>query len=63
MNPTFSFMLGCMLLSIIHFLISYREAIRVSNEEGLVFGWGLVFNVPLAFMFAILANLFYQQLN
>ncbi|MBS2970200.1 hypothetical protein J9317_15745 [Metabacillus sp. KIGAM252] len=63
MSPTFFFMLGSMLLSIIHFLISYREAIRVSNEEGPVFGWGLVFNVPLAFLFAILANLFHHQLN
>ncbi|AZB44119.1 hypothetical protein CEF21_18470 [Bacillus sp. FJAT-42376] len=62
MMAAYYFMLGSMLLSVFHFLYSYKEAIRVSNEEGPVFGWGLVFNVPLAFLFAILANLFYQQL-
>ncbi|MGD6819052.1 hypothetical protein [Metabacillus sp. 84] len=63
MSLTFYFMLGSFILSIFHFLYSYKEAIRLGNEEGPVFGWALVFNVPLAFLFAILANLFHQQLN
>ncbi|MTH54811.1 hypothetical protein GKZ89_15515 [Bacillus mangrovi] len=63
MNFIFCFMLGCMLLSVFHFMYSYKEALKISNEEGPVFGWGLIFHLPLAFMFAILANLFHQQLS
>ncbi|MDR0140125.1 hypothetical protein RFW18_20390 [Metabacillus idriensis] len=62
MNLSYSFMLMTFLLSIIHFLYGYFEAIRISNEEDLVSGWSVIFSFPLAFVFAYFAAVFHQQI-
>ncbi|UOK57367.1 hypothetical protein MGI18_23075 [Bacillus sp. OVS6] len=61
MNLSFSLMMITFLLSIIHFLYGYFEAIRISNEEELVNGWSMIFSFPLGFVFAYFASVFHQQ--
>lgn len=62
MNITFILMLLTLFLSLVHFSYGYKEAIRISNEEGPVHGLSLILSVPLGFAFAILSSTFSQQL-
>ncbi|MFY4775323.1 hypothetical protein [Metabacillus sp. RGM 3146] len=62
MHLTVIMMLGSYILSLFHFLYSYKEAIRISQEEGKVNGWPLVFCLPLAVIFAYFAGVYYEKL-
>jgi hypothetical protein len=60
MENSFSLMVTSYLLALANFLYGYREAIKISNEEGLVNGWGLIFSLPLGFYFSYLATFFHE---
>ncbi|MDQ0232107.1 hypothetical protein [Metabacillus malikii] len=62
MNMTFALMLLTLFLSIFHFLYGYKEALRISNEDGRVNGVSVIFSIPLGFVFAILCTALYQQI-
>ncbi|MGG3891779.1 hypothetical protein [Metabacillus fastidiosus] len=55
-------MLLTLSLSLFHFLYGYKEALRISEEKGLIKGWSVIISFPLAFIFAHFANLFHSQL-
>jgi hypothetical protein len=61
MNVSYVIMLLTLFLSLFHFSYGYKEAVRISNEEGLVQGFSVIFSIPLGFIFAYLASIFYQQ--
>ncbi|MBD1381581.1 hypothetical protein [Metabacillus arenae] len=63
MNETGLLMGLCYVLSLVHFLYGYKEAIRITNEEGLVSGWSMVFSFPLAIIFAYFANYFHLSMQ
>ncbi|WP_226671509.1 hypothetical protein [Metabacillus litoralis] len=62
MNISYAIMLLTLILSIFHFSYGYKEAIRISNEEGPVHGMSLILSIPLGFTFAHLSTIFYQQI-
>ncbi|PLR65967.1 MULTISPECIES: hypothetical protein [Bacillaceae] len=62
MNLSYLLMLVTLLLSLIHFIYGYIEAIRISNEDGPVNGWSVIFSFPLGFVFAYFATMFHQQI-
>lgn len=61
MTVTFAVMLLTLFLSLFHFSYGYKEAIRISNEEGPVQGLTVIYCFPLGFIFAYLSSIFYQQ--
>ncbi|MGM7722844.1 hypothetical protein [uncultured Metabacillus sp.] len=61
MNISFALMLLTFFLSLFHFSYGYKEAIRISNEEGPVQGLAVIVCMPLGFTFAYLSSIFYQQ--
>ncbi|KKI92526.1 hypothetical protein WQ54_09215 [Bacillus sp. SA1-12] len=61
MNISFALMLLTLFLSLFHFSYGYKEAIRISNEEGPVQGLAVIVSMPLGFTFAYLSSIFYQQ--
>jgi hypothetical protein len=61
MNVSYAVMLLTLFLSIFHFSYGYKEAIRISNEEGPVQGLFVIVSIPLGFTFAYLSSIFYQQ--
>ncbi|MBO1515522.1 hypothetical protein [Metabacillus bambusae] len=61
MNISFAVMLLTLFLSLFHFSYGYKEAIRISNEEGPVQGLTVIFSLPLGFTFAYLSSIFYHQ--
>ncbi|QGQ47650.1 hypothetical protein [Metabacillus sediminilitoris] len=60
MTVTFAIMLLTLFLSLFHFSYGYKEAIRISNEEGPVDGFPIILSLPLGFTFAYLSSIFYQ---
>lgn len=62
MNVYYAIMLLTLFLSLFHFSYGYKEAIRISNEEGSVQGLALITSVPLGFTFAYLSSIFYQYI-
>lgn len=62
MSISYAIMLLTLSLSIFHFSYGYKEAIRISNEEGPVQGLSLILSIPLGFTFAHLSSIFYQQI-
>lgn len=62
MSIPYAIMLLSLSLSIFHFSYGYKEAIRISNEEGPVHGLSLILSIPLGFTFAHLSSIFYQQI-
>ncbi|MBM7605608.1 hypothetical protein JOC75_003631 [Metabacillus crassostreae] len=62
MSISYAIMLLSLSLSIFHFSYGYKEAIRISNEEGPVQGLSLILSIPLGFTFAHLSSIFYQQI-
>ncbi|TXC91371.1 hypothetical protein FS935_10810 [Metabacillus litoralis] len=62
MSISYAIMLLSLSLSIFHFSYGYKEAIRISNEEGPVQGLPLILSIPLGFTFAHLSSIFYQQI-
>lgn len=62
MSLAYAIMLLTFFLALFHFLYGYKEAIRISNEDGLVNGWSIIVCLPLGFVFSHLASIFYQQI-
>jgi hypothetical protein len=60
MTVSFVIMLLTLFLSLFHFSYGYKEAIRISNEEGPVDGLSIIVSLPLGFTFAHLSSIFYQ---
>ncbi len=59
MNPYYM-MLLCYVLSIIHFLIGYREALKISGADGLVNGTAMISVFRLA-RFSLFRALFWKM--
>ncbi|PGT80310.1 MULTISPECIES: hypothetical protein [Bacillaceae] len=59
MTISYGIILLTLFLSLFHFSYGYKEAIRISNEEGPVQGLSLIFSIPLGFTFAYLCSIFY----
>ncbi|ATH92907.1 hypothetical protein ACH95_21300 [Bacillus glycinifermentans] len=60
MNPYYM-MLFCYVLSIIHFLIGYREALKISGADGLVDGTVMISCIPLGVVFAFFSHFFWKM--
>ena len=60
MDPYY-LMLVCYVLSIIHFLIGYREALKISEADGLVNGTVMISCIPLAVVFAFFSHFFWEM--
>ncbi|KAA0837396.1 MULTISPECIES: hypothetical protein [Bacillus] len=60
MNPYYMMFL-CYVLSIIHFLIGYREALKISGADGLVNGTAMISCIPLGAVFAFFAHFFWKM--
>lgn len=59
MSISFAIILLTLFLSLFNFAYGYKEAIRISNEEGPVQGLSLIVSFPLGFVFAYLCSIFY----
>jgi hypothetical protein len=57
-----AFLIIAYFLSIFHFAYGYKEAIRISEENGKVNGWSVIFSFPLGFIFAFFTNFFYHKI-
>ncbi|NPC93860.1 hypothetical protein HOO54_16960 [Bacillus sp. WMMC1349] len=60
MNPYYM-MLLCYLLSIFHFLIGYREALKISEADGMVNGTTMISSIPLGVIFAFFSHYFWKM--
>jgi ABC-type spermidine/putrescine transport system permease subunit I len=54
----FATMIFSFIMSVFLFLIGYWEAIKISNEEGLVRGGTMIFCLIMGFVFAVFASTF-----
>ncbi|MCM3160950.1 hypothetical protein KDJ21_010885 [Metabacillus litoralis] len=61
MTISYGIILLTLFLSLFHFSYGYKEAIRISNEEGPVQGLSLIVSIPLGFTFAYLCSIFYTS--
>ncbi|MCD7035861.1 hypothetical protein LRR81_16580 [Metabacillus sp. GX 13764] len=61
MNMDAVLMMISYVLSLFHFLYSYKEILRISGEAGKVNGWPLIFSAPSAILFACSACYFYER--